>query len=135
MSKHKYFVDKINEAAPTFFDGTDEQRLLSCQAIMKLADLSNTCRPFELGSFMASKLRDEWYIQGDAESELGFPITNGYDRHNESPLCKGQVGFYKFCTLSLIEADSKLFKVINDCVDQFNSNLAQWEEEVRNLSE
>ena len=133
MGRHKYFVDKINEIAQTWFDGSEEQRLIGCQAIMKLADLSNTCRLFGEASFMSSKLRDEWFIQGDAESKLGLPITNGYDRHNQSPLCKGQVGFYKFVTQSLLQADQNLFKVLDDCVNQFNSNLSEWESQVANL--
>lgn len=126
MSRHKYFVDKINENIGKF-DGSNEMRTLACQAIMKLADLSNTCRPFHDAIKMAKRLTDEWYIQGDDERKLGLPISRGMDRLNPIPLPKDQIGFYKFCTQQLLEADQKFFGCFEDIGAQFFSNLSTWE--------
>ncbi|EAY18510.1 3'5'-cyclic nucleotide phosphodiesterase family protein [Trichomonas vaginalis G3] len=126
MGKHKFYLEKI-VANIGKFDGSIELRILTCQAIMKLADLSNTCRPFDDSCKMAKRLNDEWFIQGDDEKKLGLPISNGMDRDHPTPLPKGQIGFYKFCTQQLLEADQKFFGCFQDIGNQFFSNLSTWE--------
>ncbi|EAY05493.1 3'5'-cyclic nucleotide phosphodiesterase family protein [Trichomonas vaginalis G3] len=132
MSKHKYFVDKINENVGKL-DSSLESHILACQAIMKLADLSNTCRLFQDGAKMAKRLTEEWYLQGDDERRLGLPISKGMDRNNPTPLPVDQIGFYKYCTLQLLMADQKYFGCFEDVVAQFNSNLSTWEKLAKEL--
>lgn len=132
MSKHKMFVDKITENVGKF-DGSIEMRLLACQAVMKLADLSNTCRLFEDSEFMAKQLTEEWFQQGEDETKHGLQITKGFDRNNPTPLPQGQIGFYKFCTKQLLDADNQFFGCLEDIVNQFNSNLSKWEELAKNI--
>lgn len=126
MSKHQDYIASFNTIADQY-TGTEDERLLACQAIMKLADLSNTCRPFGEAATMSAQLQEEWYTQGDEQQKRGLEITKGFDRNNKTPLPQGQVGFYKYVTLKLLLADQKLFNVFDDCIKQFNTNLAEWE--------
>ncbi|EAX83932.1 3'5'-cyclic nucleotide phosphodiesterase family protein [Trichomonas vaginalis G3] len=126
MSKHQDYIVSFNNIAGSYKD-TEDERLLACQAIMKLADLSNTCRPFGEAATMSAQLQEEWYTQGDEQLKRGLEITKGFDRNNKTPLPQGQVGFYKYVTLKLLLADQKLFNAFDGCIQQFNTNLAEWE--------
>ena len=126
MSKHKDYVNAIMDNIDKF-DNSEKLRLLACQAIMKIADLSNTCRPFPEAAIMAAKLQEEWFCQGDDEAAHGIEITKGYDRKTKPSLPNGQIGFYTFVVKGLLNAVIQFFNALDDAQQQFNSNLEEWE--------
>jgi len=128
MSKHNHFLLTFSDISKTYDPSNVDHRLILCQISMKSADLSNTVRPFNEASIMAKKLRNEWFLQGDSEKDLGFEITKGFDRYKCDSLAQSQIGFYRFVALPLMEKTHLDFVSCPKCISEFNHNLKKWED-------
>mmetsp|Transcript_39102 Transcript_39102/g.112387 ORF Transcript_39102/g.112387 Transcript_39102/m.112387 type:complete len:616 (+) Transcript_39102:2-1849(+) len=107
-----------------------EKPELALQWVLHTADISSTARPFTQADLWTTRLLDEFFQQGDAERELGIPV---------SPLCdkrvvektSSQLGFINFIVKPSLEVLEPMFKV-RDClenlqiyVDKYNERLAE----------
>ncbi|PIK47456.1 putative cGMP-inhibited 3',5'-cyclic phosphodiesterase B-like [Apostichopus japonicus] len=61
---------------------------------IKLADISGPTKQKDLHMNWTNRISKEFYDQGDAEAQLGLPISPYMDRNN-SQLAKLQEGFIK----------------------------------------
>ncbi|OHS96158.1 3'5'-cyclic nucleotide phosphodiesterase family protein [Tritrichomonas foetus] len=127
MEKHKIFLTEFQEIQNGFISEKAEHRQLLAQIILKAADLSNTVRDFDEAIRMTKKLSNECYRQGDREVELGLPISPMCDRKDTTPMCCGQIGFYKFVAGPLMNELHQFFPELSDNARQFADNLATWE--------
>lgn len=133
MEIHKQFLTDFKEVQKHFDKNNNEHRLLLAQIILKAADLSNTVRDFECAESMSTKLQTESFRQGDFEEAKGLPKSPMCDRNSKDPLCKGQVGFYKFVAGPFMNELHNFFPNLSENAQQFESNLNHWEE-LLNLS-
>ncbi|XP_076466592.1 cGMP-inhibited 3',5'-cyclic phosphodiesterase 3A-like isoform X2 [Babylonia areolata] len=80
------FNAKVNEEAEEGGVGVDwsveTDRLLVLQATIKLADMSGPLKPLPLHLLWTSRITEEFYQQGDEESNLGLPVSPYMDRRH-----------------------------------------------------
>ena len=62
------------------FRGNDANRLMVCQMLIKMADISNLGKPREIHLEWAERVCTEFFEQGDAERRSGKKISNFMDR-------------------------------------------------------
>ncbi|OHT02203.1 3'5'-cyclic nucleotide phosphodiesterase family protein [Tritrichomonas foetus] len=101
-------------------------RLLALQLLLKVADISNVSRPFELADKWCDILNNEFFRQGDLEKETGIGLTSPLNDRENSDKPKSQIGFYNFICLPLYQAVARAFPPLQANVDSINSNLAVW---------
>uniref|UniRef100_H2ZBQ7 PDEase domain-containing protein n=1 Tax=Ciona savignyi TaxID=51511 RepID=H2ZBQ7_CIOSA len=58
----------------------DEDRLLVCQMVIKLADIGGPAKKRNLHMTWTKAICEEFFIQGDEERELGLPVSPFMDR-------------------------------------------------------
>ena len=98
---------------------------------MQCADISNPCRLWPVSRLWSLRCCEEFFRQGDAERELGLPLTPFCDRFNVT-VAKLQTGFYRLVAEPLYKEwhrflDSPLSEAI---LANLYSNQAAWEQEV-----
>lgn len=129
MEQHKVFLNEFQELQNDGFDiNKENHRLLLAQIILKAGDLSNTVRDFDEAVRMTTKLNNECHRQGDEEVRLNLPISPMCDRNDKTPMCVGQIGFYKFVSGPLMKELHTFFAPsLIDNEKQFENNLKRWE--------
>jgi len=128
MEIHKTFLEEFKSIQQTFDKNKPEHRLLLSQIILKSGDLSNTVRDFNAAEIMSKRLQLESFRQGDLEEKRGLPYSPMCDRHCKDPLCKGQIGFYKFVAWPLMNEINSFLTELSDNTRQYNQNLKRWED-------
>jgi 3',5'-cyclic-nucleotide phosphodiesterase len=128
MARHFDLVKRAQAAVDegSFDMSDDEFRLLGLQLIMKVGDISNVSRPFELADRWCDILNEEFFHQGDLEKESGIGLTSPLNDRETSNKPKSQIGFYNFICLPLYSVVAKLYTPLQVQVDQVKSNLEQW---------
>jgi hypothetical protein len=111
------------------FDLKNEDfRLLGLKLLMKLGDISNVCRPFELADKWCDILNEEFFHQGDLEKASGIGLTSPLNDRETSNKPKSQIGFYNFICLPLYTLVARLYPPLQVNVDSLKSNLDRWKE-------
>lgn len=103
-----------------------EHRLLSMQLLLKVGDISNVSRPFELADKWCDILNNEFFRQGDLEKQTGIGLTSPLNDRDHSDKPKSQIGFYNFICLPLYNVVAKMFPPLSVNVDSLKSNLETW---------
>jgi hypothetical protein len=93
---------------------------------MKVGDISNVSRPFELADRWCDILNEEFFHQGDLEKSSGIGLTSPLNDRESSNKPKSQIGFYNFICLPLYTVVAKLYTPLQVQVDQVKANLEQW---------
>jgi|Transcript_82961 hypothetical protein len=102
--------------------GKEETRLAMTIAI-KMADISNCCRPRNIYQEWAKGIAAEFYNQGDAEARLGLPISPFMDRRQaKGDFPKGQISFMNYIVIPLFEAGATLLPNMAFAVDHAKKN-------------
>lgn len=103
-----------------------EHRLLSMQLVLKVGDISNVSRPFELADKWCDILNNEFFRQGDLEKETGIGLTSPLNDREHVDKPKSQIGFYNFICLPLYNVVAKMFPPLEVNVNSLKSNLETW---------
>jgi len=74
--------------------------------IIKAADVSNPTRVMKVYKPWIAGVMAEFFAQGDAEKELGLPVSMNCDRHTVD-VNQAQIGFIKFIVKPLFECAAK----------------------------
>jgi hypothetical protein len=114
--------------ADDFDMSKDEIRLLGLQLFMKLGDISNVCRPFEIADRWCDILNEEFFHQGDLEKSTGIGLTSPLNDRETSNKPKSQIGFYNFICLPLYTIVARLYPPLQVNVESLKSNLERWKE-------
>ena len=128
MAKHFALVKQcqtLNEEGKWNLDDP-ENRTLALQLIIKVADISNVSRPFELANKWCDILNNEFFRQGDLEKESGIGLTSPLNDREHSDKPKSQIGFYNFICLPLYQVVALIFPPLQVNVDSLKSNLEVW---------
>lgn len=103
MSLHeKYmtqFKRRLSEKRP-FTEDCDQN--LALAMALKLADISNCCRPLPLYLKWSERVSDEFYTQGDRERSLGMSCSPFMDRQTPM-IAEGQTSFINYIFIPFLE--------------------------------
>jgi 3',5'-cyclic-nucleotide phosphodiesterase len=102
----------------------EDQRLALSMAI-KMADISNCGRPEQLYLRWATKIAEEFFLQGDRERNLGNPVSPFMDRYVPS-MAKGQIAFMNYIVIPLFESISEYLPEMHFSVDHCEQNKNYW---------
>jgi len=96
------------------------------QVVIKAADISNPTRNLEVYKPWIEGVMKEFFAQGDAERELGLPISMNCDR-NVVDVSNCQVGFIKFLVKPLFSGLAEFIPELNDSImPTLEANLAHF---------
>jgi hypothetical protein len=96
--------------------------------LMKVSDISNVSRPFEIADKWSDVLCEEFWRQGDMELAQGLPISSSLNERGTGNKPKGQIGFYNFVCIPLYQAVARIFPELEVNLDAVKSNLERWKE-------
>jgi hypothetical protein len=123
-------------------------RLLVKGLVLHAADVSNPAKRFELAAVWADRIRREFYEQGDEERDMSLDIAPGFDRFDEIPMPKFQLGFIRaivqplFLELAALNCadlsksghpDGDNWVQLGVPLRHLESNVASWEERLKLL--
>eukprot|EP00756_Hemistasia_phaeocysticola_P002491 Hpha_TRINITY_DN11701_c0_g1::TRINITY_DN11701_c0_g1_i1::g.31677::m.31677/K13298/PDE11; dual 3',5'-cyclic-AMP and -GMP phosphodiesterase 11 len=95
--------------------------------LMKCADISNPCKPFEIGKKWGIKVTEEFHSQGEQEKKSGvstLPAVMLAGGHRE--FAKGQDGFSSFVVLPMYELGAQAMPKLAKVRDQCRENRDRW---------
>eukprot|EP01012_Entosiphon_sulcatum_P013543 TRINITY_DN1877_c0_g1_i1.p1 TRINITY_DN1877_c0_g1~~TRINITY_DN1877_c0_g1_i1.p1 ORF type:complete len:600 (-),score=148.49 TRINITY_DN1877_c0_g1_i1:173-1972(-) len=102
----------------------DDQRLALALAI-KMADISNCGRPEFLYLRWASKLAEEFFLQGDNERNRGDTVSPFMDRFAPS-MAKSQIAFMNYIVIPMFESIAEYLPEMHFALDHCESNKNYW---------
>ncbi|KAJ3089356.1 High affinity cAMP-specific 3',5'-cyclic phosphodiesterase 7A [Quaeritorhiza haematococci] len=106
MAKHFEYLNKFKTKMTTanIQQRMDvaENRMMVLEIGIKCADLNNPTKTKDLSRRWSEAVMEEFYLQGDKERELGLPISQFMDRHNQN-VAKCQIGFIDIFVLPLYD--------------------------------
>lgn len=127
MAFHFNMVKKLGEILDNGIDwNDDDQRLLTMQMLLKVSDISNVSRPFEIADKWCDVLNEEFFRQGDLEKELGIGLTSPLNDREHPDKPKSQIGFYNFICLPLYSVVARTFPELQVNADSVKNNLESW---------
>eukprot|EP00727_Mastigamoeba_balamuthi_P010417 m51a1_g5999 putative 3 -cyclic-nucleotide phosphodiesterase (401) ;mRNA; f:11952-17634 len=101
-------------------------RLLCLQVLLKVADVSNAARSWDVCKRWADRVMEEFWLQGDKEASVGLAISPFMDRRN-SDVPKCQSAFIKYVVLPLVELAATINpKVARSLAENLTTNAAAW---------
>ena len=105
-----------------------DNRVLALQLLLKVADISNVSRPFDIADKWCDILNNEFFRQGDLEKAQGIGLTSPLNDRENANKPKSQIGFYNFICLPLYTVVARLYPELECNVEQLKSNLERWKE-------
>ncbi|KAL8569757.1 hypothetical protein ACOMHN_007280 [Nucella lapillus] len=94
--------------------------------LVKVADISNECRPMKVSEPWLECLLQEFFNQSDMEKLAGLPVAPFMDRDKVTKP-SSQIGFIKFVLLPLFESVGQLFPQIDgDVIEPVRRALAYY---------
>ena len=115
--------------SPLATDEVDVPTLLSIA--IKFADLGHVLKTWEAHATWTARVTEEFWSLGDRERAMGVPVGPLCDRHADTNVPKGQVGFFRFVCLPWYSAIADLVDPAMAPYAQMQANLAAWEERAR----
>lgn len=110
----------------------EKHRMMAMTILMKVSDISNVSRPFEIAEQWCDVLSEEFWRQGDMEKAQGMEFSSPLNDRTNNNRPKGQIGFYNFICLPLYQAISRIFPELECNVEFVRENLEIWKQ---NLAE
>jgi hypothetical protein len=100
-----------------------EDMRLALSIALKMADISNCCRSTSIYQKWARCIVEEFYVQGDAEARLGYPISPFMDRNkDDTDFVKGQISFMNYIVVPLFNAGAELLPNMAFAADMCHRN-------------
>ena len=112
-----------------------EMKILKMQLVVKCADVGHPSRPLALHLEWSSRIREEFFAQGDLERSKEMTISPLCDRSVPlSSFPQGQLGFINFVSRPMFSLLSAVCSNDNEdeskpWLDNLESNVRYWEEE------
>ena len=103
-----------------------DNRVLALQLLLKVADISNVSRPFDIADKWCDILNNEFFRQGDLEKAQGIGLTSPLNDRENANKPKSQIGFYNFICLPLYGVLARIFPPLQVNADSVKSNLEVW---------
>lgn len=102
-------------------------KVLIMNVILHGADISNTCRSWQVTYAWAHACIDEFFDQGDREKEFGIPVQflNDRDTLNRP---NSQIGFIEFMITPFLAAEVRVLRGLGGMATNLLVNIRKWEE-------
>ncbi|XP_076085988.1 high affinity cGMP-specific 3',5'-cyclic phosphodiesterase 9A-like isoform X2 [Mytilus galloprovincialis] len=135
MAKHNEILNNFKSCTPSFDFNNKDHKALLLMVLLKIADISNECRPLDVAEPWLECLLQEFFNQSDIEKLEGLPVAPFMDREKVTK-SSSQIGFIKFALLPLFEALGQLFPVIEkDIIGPVRNALEYYTDMQRALEE
>lgn len=102
--------------------------------LMHTADVSHNSKEFKISSKWTDLLMEEFWMQGDIEKKMGYPVSFLCDR-TTAEVPKSQIGFIKSIIIPTFETLVDMIPKLNYYRENVYNNLDQWSEIVSNENE
>ena len=137
MSKHFTIMKEFNNVIETFDFENKEDRILLFEILIKVADLSNVSRPFDLADRWCAALCEEFFRQGNLEAARGMKYTSDFNDREHLNKAKSQIGFYTSVCLPLYQSITRVVPTLDVNLLQVENNLSAWRaaEKAKKISE
>ena len=129
MEQHMVGIKTVNEHISNGkrFDDCFENQQLALDLCVHSSDLSFLARDFKVGQVWVDLLFDEFFHQGDLQSEQGLPLSMLCDRNPDvTNIPKGQIGFISFGPLQLFKTLTLIVPKTEFIVKALLENQTQW---------
>mmetsp|Transcript_19452 Transcript_19452/g.25356 ORF Transcript_19452/g.25356 Transcript_19452/m.25356 type:complete len:367 (+) Transcript_19452:229-1329(+) len=104
---------------------SDLDRTVLLKVVLHVADISNPCKPWDVGKIWSDRVIDEFFKQGDLEKRLGLPITPNMDR-DTTKQAELSVNFVDFIVGPFFMALTSLLPKVHKCCELMRDNRAEW---------
>ncbi|OHS97900.1 3'5'-cyclic nucleotide phosphodiesterase family protein [Tritrichomonas foetus] len=104
----------------------EEHRQIAMDLLLKVADISNVSRPFDIADKWCNILSEEFFRQGDMEKENGIELSSPLNDREHQDKPKSQIGFYNFICLPLYQIAARVFPKLQVNVERVKENLKVW---------
>jgi hypothetical protein len=99
--------------------------ILWMKMLLHLADISNPLKPFTTYRQWASRVLEEFFVQGDEEKRLGIPVGMLNDREKVS-MPGSEHGFINFLVAPLVTSALRIFPTMLLRAQTMVSNMEEW---------
>eukprot|EP00667_Euglena_gracilis_P004583 EG_transcript_4608 len=105
-----------------------EDQRLALSMCIKMADISNCCRPLNMYLKWSTVLVAEFFLQGDNEKTRGDPVSPFMDRQ-QPYMGKSQVAFMNYVVIPMFESVAEFLPQLAFTVEIAASNAAYWKDQ------
>ncbi|TFL04785.1 hypothetical protein BDV98DRAFT_331228 [Pterulicium gracile] len=126
MTLHGQFMDSFKKLLTPELVPLHLRQILTCQAIIKCADISNPARPYSVAQYWAGALAKEWFCQQSLENRFKLPSTV-YPSNDPLKIAEGQIWFINAYTLPLLLLTTEGIPEMTRYAQNCQGNLRQWE--------
>eukprot|EP00727_Mastigamoeba_balamuthi_P005509 m51a1_g1578 putative 3 5 -cyclic nucleotide phosphodiesterase family protein (649) ;mRNA; f:100318-104458 len=127
MAKHIEQIGELNGklAAGGLDRNAQSDRLLVLRIMLKVADLSNSMRTWDIYRQWTAQVCHEFWLQGEQEQALGLPVSPFMDK-NSTNIPKMQQTFLGFVVKPLAESILKIVPHANVLMENLSANMQHW---------
>eukprot|EP01062_Namystynia_karyoxenos_P082088 TRINITY_DN917_c0_g2_i1.p1 TRINITY_DN917_c0_g2~~TRINITY_DN917_c0_g2_i1.p1 ORF type:complete len:1294 (+),score=407.22 TRINITY_DN917_c0_g2_i1:132-4013(+) len=135
MARHGELMGELKaaaEAGPLRPPVPQEHKARFFSFLMKCADISNPCKPFETAKRWGIKVTEEFHSQGEQEKRTGvstLPAVLLAGGHRE--FAKGQEGFSSHVVLPMVQLFSTWVTALRPMYEVGEANRSRWRNIVR----
>jgi GAF domain-containing protein len=122
------YANDVLDAGPINL-ANEGHRLMAMTMLMKVADVSNVSRPFEIAQEWCNLLYEEFWRQGDMERGQGLDVSSPMNDRAAANKASGQIAFYNFICLPLFQVVARIFPELEVNVRAVHANLEKWKEQ------
>lgn len=128
FSWHRVFLDELTQGVSRKdFDPRGEEFLsLISRTLIKVADISNTSKPYRQAKVWGLRVMNEFWAQGRKEKELNLPLGPLNDPE-KSDFFSAQAGFIKFAAWELFVLLNRLEQGAEAMLMQLQANQTKYE--------
>ena len=121
LARHFPIINKFESAIDDLKLDDEQSRHMAMAVALKCGDVGHSAKALDLHKIWSRRVTEEFWNQGDHETDLGIPLTQLCDRKNN--IAKSQDGFLNFLAIPLFEGFGKfLHKYISqDCFEKYSS--------------
>lgn len=130
MARHEEVLEKFLTVTESGYDKSQqEHRLCALEMLIKAADLSNACRPFDQSRKWAMAVTEEFYRQGNLDNERGLDVIPVFDRAKNLELARGQLTHITKIVLKFFtDIVDRVFHGMQWCIESILANQTAWED-------
>eukprot|EP00754_Rhynchopus_humris_P050362 Rhum_TRINITY_DN8922_c0_g2::Rhum_TRINITY_DN8922_c0_g2_i1::g.30696::m.30696 len=97
--------------------------------LLKMADISNVTRPFDLSKTWGHMITQEFISQGDSERQMGIEVSV----HTNLELAKSQLSFMSAVVEPMYKIAAANIPELNFLVEHLQDNRTAWESELATM--
>ena len=93
------------------------------EIVIHACDISNPTKPFDIYTFWADRVIEEFWRQGDLEKSLGMSVSMNCDRETVTK-AQSQIGFMNFIVCPFFASFAEIFNELEFLVENSKENCA-----------